>query len=599
MESITKTVAKDSANWAINSGSASNETNIKITPNIAQLFGVIPNDNEKYDVSFIIFKEDFIKSLCCIFGRLPLAKSKTGKLVNFSQELFTEDMKAIDDFFGTEAKKLMNATLSKPAAHSLCLNFGSGNFPIREFLLEKHSKLVFNKDKNSNTIYVRVVFDSNLEKDDTASSTPIKMKLQQIFYGAPGTGKSHSINNATQQMPKNNVFRTTFHPDSDYSTFVGAYKPTKVKSNALLRMNLSLEGLAEKLGVYYSTNEYGKIGGIQKFCFEYYPYIDGEYMSVSVPKLLELAGIPKDYNVDINNYIEFCHLIPKQDENKITYEFVPQTFLKAYIKAWKNTSENVALVIEEINRGNCAQIFGDLFQLLDRHKGFSSYPINTDSDLKQCLATTFNEFDQPAKEVVENINNLYSKHYSNIIELIWKGEIMVLPSNLYIWATMNTSDQSLFPIDSAFKRRWDWNYVKIKNEEKGWQIRFDRETVKDEFGNEHLFSVDWWDFITKINIIITNMTDSADKQLGYFFCQAEDNIINADTFVSKVVFYLWSDVFKNYGFDDPKLFGYTPKGCDEQHLLSFPDFYTENGNVDESVAAIFINNVMNWKSTSN
>lgn len=205
--------------------------------------------------------------------------------------------------------------------------------------------------------------------------------LQQIYYGAPGTGKSHDIKKQTEGKL---VIRTTFHPDSDHSTFVGCYKPTKTKSKRLERMNLPLENLAKVLGSYYSNEELGKIGGIQKFCLEYYPYIDGEYMSVNVTKLLELAGVPKDYNVEINKYIKFCHLLPKQEPDKITYEFVPQAFTNAYVKAW-NTDENVYLIIEEINRGNCAQIFGDLFQLLDRKNGVSEYPVEADADLQNYL----------------------------------------------------------------------------------------------------------------------------------------------------------------------------------------------------------------------
>ena len=92
--------------------------------------------------------------------------------------------------------------------------------------------------------------------------------LQQIFYGAPGTGKSHRVNEVTEAQPEENVFRTTFHPDSDYSTFVGCYKPTKAESKRLQRMNLSLEDLARELGSYYTNEDFGKIAGIQKFCFE-------------------------------------------------------------------------------------------------------------------------------------------------------------------------------------------------------------------------------------------------------------------------------------------------------------------------------------------
>lgn len=394
------------------------------------------------------------------------------------------------------------------------------------------------------------------------------ISFQQIFYGAPGTGKSHSIKDdaaVKEAQKKNLVFRTTFHPDSDYSTFVGCYKPTKAKSKRLQRMNLSLEDLAKELGGYYSNEELGKIGGIQKFCFDYYPYIDGEYMSVNVTKLLELAGIPKDYNVEINKYIKFCHLLPKQDPDKITYEFVPQAFTNAYVEAW-NTDEEVYLIIEEINRGNCAQIFGDLFQLLDRKNGESEYPVESDTDLQNYLCKAL--ADTERKDIPDDVK---------------EGKKLMLPSNLYIWATMNTSDQSLFPIDSAFKRRWDWKFMKIKN--------YPEENFQIKIGDE---KKDWWGFIKKVNEIIASMTSSADKQLGYFFCKAKDGVIDEETFVSKVIFYLWNDVFKDYGFEDASLFRYTDsEGKD--HDLTFPDFYDEDGEkVNTARLADFVQKVMDW-----
>ena len=373
------------------------------------------------------------------------------------------------------------------------------------------------------------------------------LALQQIFYGAPGTGKSHTINEITEQQPKENVYRTTFHPDSDYSTFVGCYKPTKVKTRKQQRMNLSLEDLAKELGSYYSNEELGKISGIQKFCYEYYPYIDGEYMSVNVTKLLELAGIPKDYNVEINKYVKFCHLFPKQDPTKITYEFVPQSFTKAYIRAWQ-TEEPVYLVIEEINRGNCAQIFGDLFQLLDRKNGVSEYPIKADNDLALYIA-----------------EKLSDSTRTDIPKLIKNGEELMLPSNLYIWATMNTSDQSLFPIDSAFKRRWEWKYVPIAqgyDKETGalldWNIKIGNKTYN------------WWKFLQAINQHIGDITHSEDKKLGYFFCKAENDIISAETFVGKVLFYLWNDVYKDY--DHSPAFFRDENG----KLIEFSEYYKQD-----------------------
>ena len=127
-------------------------------------------------------------------------------------------------------------------------------------------------------------------------------------------------------------------------------------------------------------------------------------------------------------------------KEEISYEYVPEAFIKAYCKAWK-CNNPYYLIIEEINRGNCAQIFGDIFQLLDRDdSGYSEYPIECSPDIQKFLKK---EFDEDFDRMVEYEEVTRSKDYSK----------MALPNNLSILATMNTSDQSLFPMDSAFKRR--------------------------------------------------------------------------------------------------------------------------------------------------
>ncbi len=229
--------------------------------------------------------------------------------------------------------------------------------------------------------------------------------------------------------------------------------------------------------------------------------------------------------------------------SSISYSFVPQTFTKAYLRAWQ-TEEPVYLVIEEINRGNCAQIFGDLFQLLDRKNGFSEYPIKPDND----LATYIGE--QLSKESREGI-----------LETVKSGEELILPPNLYIWATMNTSDQSLFPIDSAFKRRWEWKYLPIENADKGWKIQVNGSVY------------DWYQFLEVVNREVFDLTHSEDKQLGYFFVKAKNNVVDAETLVNKVYFYLWTDVFKMYGI--PPVIG---SGKD----WSFAKFYNPDGSVNET-----------------
>ena len=272
---------------------------------------------------------------------------------------------------------------------------------------------------------------------------------QIIFFGTPGSGKSHKVN----ELIKGKKFhRTTFHPDSDYASFVGCYKPTMK---------------------------------------------DGE----------------------------------------ISYSFSPQVFTEAYIDAWKNPKEEVYLVIEEINRGNCAQIFGDLFQLLDRNSdGYSDYRIKADSDLRDYL------YSQLGK-VNEGIKN---------------GELC-LPPNLRIFATMNTSDQSLFPMDSAFKRRWDWEYIPVDYNE----IRSDFViTIGEE-------KYHWLEFLKIVNERIRKATDSEDKQMGNFFIKTN---VSEDEFKSKVMFYLWNEVCRDeYGTQNNF---FRTSG---EYEFSFNDLYQADG----------------------
>ena len=251
----------------------------------------------------------------------------------------------------------------------------------------------------------------------------------KIFYGAPGTGKSHKVKGLVSGKDKRTE-RVTFHPEYDYASFVGGYKPT-------------------------------------------------------------------------------------MDGDNIRYEFVPQAFTNIYVKAWNDLDNDYYLVIEEINRGNCAEIFGDIFQLLDRT---SDYDITPSKELREHLE----------RELTGNLN----------IDAVK----LVLPSNLSILATMNTSDQSLYPMDSAFKRRWDWEYIPInysRDEEKNPSAKFVVNISNDE-------SFKWIDFIEKVNKEISDNDNlGMDKCIGNYFIKPENNIIGINEFINKAIFYLWNDVFKD------------------------------------------------------
>ena len=318
--------------------------------------------------------------------------------------------------------------------------------------------------------YIENIQSIHNSSDDVI--TPIVSTSSQdvnnvIYYGSPGTGKSHRADIETNGK---DVQKVTFHPDYDYHSFVGGYKPT-------------MEG------------------------------------------------------------------------DKIAYKFVPQIFTKIYVDAWKNLvsadeTKPFYLQIEEINRGNCAEIFGDLFQLLDRDKdGFSKYEVTAEEELCKYL--------------------LSEKGFGGNHPGIENGKLH-FPNNLKIIATMNTSDQSLFPMDSAFKRRWDWIYVPIDT-----NCKFSDFTIK--LDNKKEFK--WLKFLEKINEEIFEITKSQDKQIGNWFIDAQNSgkVITESTFVNKVIFYLWNDVFKD---EENTIF----KSADGKNL-TYTSFF-ENGTSNNLVSYI-------------
>ena len=504
-------------------------------------------DNEHYQlfegagehITVRYHKENLAKAILFIASILPrkFDQSSVHCVVPYSKDFVINQLSLLDALFVEDGKNVETITQEWNARKDVPQKNGKidtrfyfngllkdviyrdatgkeqkGKFTIRNYFAGGYSELRIKKADdgifdieitNVNTPYDDGKEDGLEEKEVMAKPS---LSLQQIFYGAPGTGKSHTIKEETKES---DVIRTTFHPDTDYSTFVGAYKPT----TALLPI-----------------------------CDEL-----GQPMKIGATTL---------------------------HKEQIVYEFVAQSFLQAYVNAWKkfDKDDKQYLVIEEINRGNCAQIFGDLFQLLDRNDyGFSDYPIKADADMKRQLQKAFAGLAIAQKD---KINTMYEG--KDIVSQVLNGDILLLPNNLYIWATMNTSDQSLFPIDSAFKRRWDWTYMPISDAEKNWIIEVD--------GNNY----DWWLFLEKINEKIGSTTNSEDKKLGYFFCKAQDGVISAKTFVGKVIFYLWNDVFKDYEFGDAIF------NDEDGSKLSFDKFYTsegKNSKVVEEKVALFLKNL--------
>ena len=529
MEEIVKHINDTNASYrAIGAGDAKN-TDLFLDNEHYELF---KDAGEQVTVRFN--RENLTKAILFIASILPRKydNSATHKTIYFSTAFVFDQIAFLDGFFTLDGAKvdsrtqIWNARKDVPKANGEIdkrfyfnglfeeieyTNYKgerkSAKFTIRNYLAGGYSDLHIKKANNgifdvwiTNTLEP---YNDGKERGLEILDMTDPIPLQQIFYGAPGTGKSNTIKCDVDKKGLPRV-RTTFHPDSDYSTFVGAYKPTSVE--------------------------------------------------VPVMTIIGKEQVP---------------VVNAKPEKKIEYEFVPQAFLKAYTGAWKDQDKPFFLIIEEINRGNCAQIFGDLFQLLDRNDetGLSDYPISPDEDIQKFLLTD-KKFGFAA---------LTDEQKAAIPEEVLTGELMILPKNLHIWATMNTSDQSLFPIDSAFKRRWDWQYMPISDGRKGWKI--------DANGKQY----DWWQFLQKMNNQIGSTTNSEDKKLGYYFCKAKGDTIDAETFVGKVIFYVWNDVFKDFAEEAGDLFKDT-----DGSLLSFNKFYSvgDDGRakvIEEKVERILSN----------
>ena len=233
---------------------------------------------------------------------------------------------------------------------------------------------------------------------------------------------------------------------------------------------------------------------------------------------------------------------PVSDDNgKINYEYVPGPFMRTLVAALESgkngeSAKKYLLIVEEINRAKVAAVFGDMFQLLDRtDAGDSVYEIQASEDVRRYLA----------RELGGTKDN-----YTSI----------KIPNNMYIWATMNSADQGVFPMDTAFKRRWEFTYIGIN--EKDDKISIDKLPVKNSDGNE----IEWNILRKSINnMLLKECKVNEDKLLGPFFISGDvfknpsDKNAFFNAFNSKVLMYLFEDAGKMH---QKKLFA----GIDQSEL---------------------------------
>lgn len=383
------------------------------------------------------------------------------------------------------------------------------------------------------------------------SGIGIKDSRNRIIFGAPGTGKSFTLKKEAKELLAGGGYeeRVTFHPDYLYANFVGSYKPVMVED--------SYESVSEATETEILT----VLTDESKSAQEKYDLLYDRFKGDGLTRLPLLLGLYTDENFKTrkadgsdaagDNSVERNHgrairpyvnlSKPSSTTKAISYEYVPGPFMRVLAKALKNANElnpqPHLLIIEEINRANVAAVFGDVFQLLDRaSNNASEYEIATTNEMRAYLSK---ELGVDKKEV----------------------ETIRIPDNMFIWATMNSADQGVFPMDTAFKRRWDFTYLGIDESEKDL---IGKTLVLGSGNNKQ--KVEWNRLRKAINSFLAKEKINEDKQLGPYFIARDivvpeegteiDNERFIHTFKSKVIMYLFEDAAKQ---KRPKMF----EGCFE------------------------------------
>lgn len=384
------------------------------------------------------------------------------------------------------------------------------------------------------------VLEDTEKKISTHTGYKSNFERNRILFGAPGTGKSFTLNRDRVTLlgadNEDDYERVTFHPDYSYANFVGTYKPVMVDDSTEV---ISLATEKDVLAVL--TDE-------TKSAQEKYDQLYDRFKGDGLTRLPLLLGLYTDESFKTrkadgsdaagDNSVERNHgkairpyvnlLKPSSGKKDISYEYVPGPFMRMYVKALKNSrTDNIKpflLIIEEINRANVAAVFGDIFQLLDRGDDFvSEYPIQATEDVKKYLA----------KELGGDPCD-YNK--------------IKIPDNMFIWATMNSADQGVFPMDTAFKRRWDFTYLGIDDNDQDLQGKY------VYLADDKSQKVEWNKLRKAINNFLAKGKINEDKQLGPYFISRsivvpeDGDEINRErfinTFKNKVIMYLFEDAAK-------------------------------------------------------
>lgn len=314
-----------------------------------------------------------------------------------------------------------------------------------------------------------------------------------IVFGAPGTGKSHKLQAEWNSLTKTDLSLVSENEKNPSEYFALGFKYgeeildeeniTKLKAEKKKIIDLGVK--AKK--ILCDDENCSDKGCSRMERVTFHPsYSFAQFVGTYKPIMTDAA---EEEIID-----EKKTEGEKQKKEIISYKYVPGPFLRTYVKAKKNPDAIILLLIEEINRANVAAVFGDVFQLLDRENGVSEYPIAASEDVKKYLE----------------------------LEKVDDYEKLEIPNNMYIWATMNSADQGVFPMDTAFKRRWDFEYIDIDHDD---EVIQDFLIPMNDFGPEKKRTgtnfVRWNILRKKINRRLTDIGINEDKLMGPFFISIE------------------------------------------------------------------------------
>lgn len=431
------------------------------------------------------------------------------------------------------------------------------------------SEKLMNIDENN---LFSVKLSSDLELNTTDDQNWIQ-KYKDFLKNQQTINSDHTIYNYVRYLKENYIkkiqgiskttsifnYKTKFEFEEINNEILSSSNFNEINSetNGALKCTLQYYGKfldfinTEKIEtyniIYFGAPGTGKSYNVSKLVKEYYPDFENEENEQS--QFVFRTTLHPEYT-----YSDFVgQIMPVTKDDKIDYDFIPGVFTRALEKAisFEQTNQKVFLILEELSRANVASVFGDLFQLLDRKNGKSEYPISNSLIAKEVFHSG------PLKNEDGSINKENER---------LQNKKIYLPSNLYILCTVNTSDQNVFVMDTAFKRRFDWIPVltdPVKDIKTGDYINNPEITIDG-------VKLKWCEFYPILNNYITSkMGLSEDKQIGQFFIKFDDNSsteVVQTLLKNKLLQYLWDDV-ENAAYSK-KLF---------EGITSFSELYKKFG----------------------